>query len=206
MDITSIRDKISQLFTADGLSINEYTVKCASPTTIRLLGETGALWIKFDKATQPLLSVKKIITFSVYLEELYVGEDGGKIKLKNFPDINFTFDEADGAFGCTLLNLDDELSSEIEKEFGDAESRRLAQKCLQYGQAWATMCRDGGTCFGELSPREARSMKKQCAAFIREQIKDELSGSVLVFILMQFVLPYIIRWIAERIIDRLINS
>jgi len=205
MDIQSIRDKISSLFTADGLSINEYTVKCASPTTIRLLGETEALWIKFDKATQPLLSIKKIITFSVHLEELYVGETGGKIKLKNFPDINFSFDEAEGSFGCHMFS-EDEMLSEIESEFGDAESRRLAQKCLQYGRAWATMCMDGGTCFSELSSREIKEMKKQCASFIREQVRADLHGSILVLILVQFVLPYIIRWIAERIIDRLING
>lgn len=204
MDIQSIRDKISSLFTADGLSIKEYTVKCASPTTVRLLGDGESLWVKFDKATQPLLSVKKIITISVNLEELYVGPDGGKIKLKNFPDINFTFDDAEGTFGCEMFSADDMLE-EIEEEFGDAESRRLAEKCLTYGRAWATMCRDGGTCFSELSDRDIRSMKKQCASFIREQVREE-HGSIIVLLLMQFVLPYIIRWVAERIIDRLINS
>ena len=211
MEIREVRDLISKAFTESGLKIKDYTVTCESPLTAQLYGGDGTVKLVFS-GNRPVLSITKFITFSVELEELYVGEDGGTIKLKNFPDINFTLDEGVDDMSCDmccdheLLTGQTDLGDEIDSHFGDEESRRLAGKVLLYARSWATMTSESGECFTEASALDVRTMKRSCRAFCKEQMKSEVHGSVIVILLINMLLPYIIKWIVERVIDRLVNA
>lgn len=212
MDVREITGLISKAFSEDGLKIKEYTVTCESPLSAHLYGGDGTVKLSFV-GSRPVLSITKFITFSVELEELYVGEDGGVIKLKNFPDINFTLDDDSEELRCgecsaiyDQLTGQTDMYDEINTKYSDKESRRLAGKVLLYARAWATMTLESGQCFSSASASDVRRMKKDCRAFCKEQMKSELAGSVVVILLVQLVLPYIIKWIVERVIDRLINS
>jgi hypothetical protein len=213
MDIREIKNLIAQAFTKDGVEFKGYMIKCVSPMSAVFHVNGDAMKLEFT-SNRPVFSVTKIITFSVELEELYITDDGGTIKLKHFPDINFTFDDdgnAERTFGCEgcstqALTGQTDLYDEINAKFGDAESRRLASRALSYAESWATVALDSGECFANASPSTVRQMKKECRAFVADQMKEERSGSVLVILLVNFLLPYIIKWIVERVIDNLINS
>jgi len=209
MDIRYVKDLISQAFNKDGLKIKDYTVTCKSPLTAHLYGGDGTVHLMFA-GHRPVLSITKIITFSVELEELYLNNEGGKIKLKNFPDINFALEDMSdvrcGSCCSDQIIGQTDLYDDIESHFGDEESRRLAGKALQYAQAWATMTMDGGTCFNSMSSSDVKTMKRECRAFVKERMKEERHGSIIVVLLVQMLLPYIIKWIVERVIDRIING
>lgn len=206
--------KINSAFYEDGLDVEGYNVKCESPLTASLYSGNGAVHLIFS-GNRPLLSIVKVITFSVELEELYVDADGkGKVKLKNFPDINFQIDDnSEKLFGAVskssqyeVLSPDTSLYSEIEGKFGDKESRRLAAKALKYAQSWATVAVNGGTDFANASSRDVKQMKREAYKFTMQQMKSDLSGSILAVLLINMILPYIIKWVVERVIDNIING
>ena len=218
MDITKLREVkglIAKAFSEDGLVVDGYTVKCQSPLTTHLYGDDAKVQLLFG-GTRPVLSVTKFITFSVELEEFYLHDEGGTIKLKNFPDINFEFaNMSEVICGGTDESCTNEfyvrrvtgICEEIDSQFGDPARQRIAHKCLQYAQAWATMSMDGGTNFASMSARDIKLMKAECRAFVKAQIKqEERHGSIIVIFLVQMILPYIIKWIVERVIDKLING
>ena len=214
MDIMEVVRKINSAFYEDGLDVEGYNVKCESPLTASLYSGNGAVHLIFS-GNRPLLSIVKVITFSVELEELYVDADGkGKVKLKNFPDINFQIDDnSEKLFGAVskssqyeVLSPDTSLYSEIEGKFGDKESRRLAAKALKYAQSWATVAVNGGTDFANASSRDVKQMKEEAYRFTMQQMKSDLSGSIIAVLLINMILPYIIKWVVERVIDNIING
>ena len=44
--------------------------------------------IKFGE-NQPRAEITKLITFYAYIEQIVFGEEGGSVKLRNFPDFKF---------------------------------------------------------------------------------------------------------------------
>jgi hypothetical protein len=214
MDVMEIVHQINSAFFEEGLDVGGYTVKCESPLTTTLYSGNGAVHLIFS-GNRPLLSIVKIITFSVELEELYIDADGkGKIKLKNFPDINFQIDnKKERIFGTPskssqyeVLSTNTSLYNEIEGKFEDRESRRLAKKALEYAQSWAMVAVNGGTDFAGASSADVRRMKKEAYNFTKQQMESEISGSIIAVLLINLILPYIIKWVVERVIDNLING
>jgi len=213
MDVLEITSQINKAFQKNGLDVKGYNVKCVAPLNAMLYSGQGPVQLVFNQ-NRPTLSVVKIITFSVELEEVYVDVDGsGTIKLKNFPDINFNIDDDTKVFGAPplssqyeILSPDTSLHYEIDANFEDEESRRLAEKALQYAQAWTTLALEGGTDFAGASSSDVRKLKKECYKFTKQQMKSEVSGSIIAILLINLLLPYIIKWIVERVIDRMINN
>ena len=210
-DIRGIKDKITEVFSSDGLTIDSYTVKCESPLTTHTYVDDENVQVIFA-GKKPVISVRKFITISVELEEIWLHNTGGKIKLKNFPDINFDLDDNKEMI-CGSCTPSDELPirqmglyHDIDEKFGDKQSRRLAQRALQYAQAWSAMTLDGGANFATLSAKDARIMKAECRRFVMEQFKQDRHGSIVVVLLINWILPYIIKWVVERVIDNLING
>lgn len=214
MNIHDVRDIISSAFSAAGFTQDSYTVNLSSPTTVHLYGDSDSLHVIFAPKTLPTMSVQKIIKLSVNLEEIYVDSKGGKIKLKNFPDINFRFDaSSDGEPHCGASHppiLGTDLLDEVDAKYGgDPARRKIARKVLQYAHAWAIMSVEGGTSFAGFDEGARRDAVNQCVDFVTEQMRadpDVRHGSVLIIMLVQLILPYIIKWIVERMIDRLING
>lgn len=214
MDIMEVVRKINSAFLEEGLDVEGYNVKCESPLTTTLYSGNGAVHLIFS-GNKPLLSIVKIITFSVELEELYVDANGkGKVKLKNFPDINFQIDDnQERIFGAAskssqyeVLSPDTSLHTEINGKFEDKESRRLAAKALKYAQSWATVAVNGGTDFANASSADVKQMKKDAYKFTMEQMKSDISGSIIAILLINMILPYIVKWVVERVIDNIING
>lgn len=213
MDVMEITSQINKAFQKDGLDVKGYNVRCVAPLNAMLYSGQGPVQLVFS-GNRPTLSIVKIITFSVELEEVYIDTSGaGKIKLKNFPDINFNIDDDTKAFGAPplssqyeVLSPDTYLNLEMDSEFKDPQSRRLAGKALGYAQAWAAIALEGGTDFAGASSSDIKKLKRECYKFTQQQMKSEVSGSVIAILLINLVLPYIIKWIVERVIDRMINN
>lgn len=213
MDIMEITGQINKAFQKDGLDVKGYNVRCVAPLNAMLYSGHGPVQLVFNQ-NRPMLSITKIITISVELQELYIDADGtGTIKLKNFPDINFKIDDDTKVFGAPplasqyeVLSSDTDLHAEIDGKFEDAESRRLADKALEYAQAWTMLALEGGTDFAGASSSDVKKLKKACYKFTKQQMKSEVSGSIIAVLLINLLLPYIIKWIVEKVIDRMINN
>ena len=220
MNINKVREVISSAFSAAGFTKDSYSVRLESPTSLKLYGDSNSLHVIFDEGTLPVVSVKKIVKLSVYLEEIYIDARGGKIKLRHFPDINFKFDDAEedervAVFTCEAnlhagpAEVCHDLLSELDDKYGsDPKRRKIARKVLQYAEVWAIMNAEGGTNFYGMDKHAALDAKNHCIDFVKQQMRkdDSTHGSILVVLLVQLILPYIIKWAVEKMLDRLING
>ena len=145
MNIREIRDLITSAFSSTGLKHESYIVNCPSPLTATIEGSEDAISVKFT-GNLPKLTVKKIVTLSIELEAIYMDGDGGKVKLKHFPDIRFNFDEEVSEIRCGSCHIVD-ISEEVDAKYGsDPQNKRIAHKVLHYCEAWASVALESGVC------------------------------------------------------------
>lgn len=167
----------------------------------------------------PRAEIKKLITLYVYVEQIVFGKEGGSIKLKNFPDINFGYD-TDSLVGLLAKNIpsikfgeEDNKAEDvaIALKFPNSEPKqKIAKLCLQYAREWSTIAMAGGVDFKNTTSRyERKELKRRCAEFVRDNVQDRVEaeyGSVfLVFILITVILPAIISWSVHRLLDELFD-
>lgn len=209
-----ISQVLFDIFSEDGHSLNGMTIKCKSPLVANISSAGDRTTIDFGN-NFPRAEIKKIITLYVYVEGVMFGKDGGSIKLKNFPDINFGYDTN------TLLDFlsknipsikfgESDLSQDVKERFTDPHKQRIAEKCLQYTKQWCTISMAGGVDFSHATRGQKREMRRQCAEFVRDNVKEEIekeySSIFLTFILLSVILPAIIQWCVHRILDDIFNQ
>lgn len=195
----------------DGLEIGGMKVNCKSPTNININCSDDIITIDFQE-NLPKANVKKIISLSFNIQGFVLRKENGTVKIKHFPDIIFDYKEqnskAIGAYEIDSIDFS-QIEEEILREYDDENREKMASKCLQYARDWATIANYGGVSFKDCSTSEQRKLKQQCSEFIKESIKNDEDvkyGSViLTFILLQIILPIIIKWIVERVFRKLFS-
>lgn len=205
--IQDVKQILDQMFSADGYSVKD-NLKLFFPRPFSLncnASDSGELTLDF-LGSQPKVTFKKYLTLSAWIEGIVLKENGGLIKLKYLPDIDFTYEEKSDSDKMFVMAHDfSDIDGEINFRYKDKERRLLAQKCLHYANEWATIA-----CAGGLTKEDFRTkkiLKENCKNYVTEAIKNDRElkyGSIiLTIILLYVVLPVILRWILERIFSKL---
>jgi len=91
--LSKVYDVLTQLSSKKGFKIDKYTLKTKPSVDIRISStEGGDIEIDFI-SNKPVVSVKKIFTIKIDVLGISLGETGGVVRLDNFPDIPFSYDE-----------------------------------------------------------------------------------------------------------------
>lgn len=204
LPLKQIKDILDKVFTDNGYSVKDLNVKFKQPLNITFGTDGNNISLIFTK-NLPCISWKRFITISAWIEGLILSNTGGTIKIKYFPDLQFTYSEKnEQLFGKkNILDLNS-IEEEIKAEYPDEERRKLANVCLQYANEWVTMCCASGVTSDDF--RDKKHLRKDCYNFVRDCIKkEEKYGSVVGFIVLFIILPVVLRWIIEKIFDRLVS-
>jgi len=200
---------LGKLFSQEGIMVKGFKINAQSPFIANVKHEKGTTEISFG-VNQPKASITKLITIYAYIEEVVLGATGGSIKLRNFPDINFSYDSS--TFFKQEFNEPFDFKSiekDIENRFS-SEDQKIARLALQYANEWATICRDSGITFSHADYIDRYLMHNNCYSFVKDKVKEDLEdrhGSVvLTWILAYVILPIIVRWIVNKVLDRLYNN
>ena len=207
MELSEVKQIVEQVFSDAGYEINNFTFFCPTSLSISLEKTANDLSIKFNTGLPSVQTKKLFIPITAQLQGISLGEDGGSIKLKYFPDIKFSYGQSEERFGSCSSNVDlDRIKSEINKEFPDTERNTIAKLALKYTQEWTSIASANGLCEDLKSRRQYR---KDCEAFVKENIlasRDvEAKSAVLTFILIYFVLPAVISWVVKKFLDNYFN-
>lgn len=208
MSPEDISKALFSIFSEEGLEVKGFKIKSESPLVANIHSSEEKTIIKFGQ-NYPKAEITRIITWYAYIEEIVFGRSGGSIKLKNFPDINFSYTD-------TVLSLlkdnfveDPSIVAEIDDRYSCPKENEIAKKCLQYGKEWATICSQSGVDFAESNSCERRQLRKSCYNFVKENItqdaKEKYKSVFLTFILVTVILPAIISWVVGKILDELFN-
>lgn len=204
MSPKEISEVLFQIFSDEGYKVNGFIISSESPLVANIFGDEAQTSIKFGN-NRPKASIKKFITLYAYVEEIVLGKTGGSIKLRNFPDINFSYENSLLSFFEENFQSHDDLYKEIENKYSDPQKRKIAHKCLQYGTQWATIVSNSGG-FCDLDATSRRSMRSDCINFVIENVKHDVEqeyGSViLTYLLVFIVIPAIARFIITRLLEK----
>lgn len=205
INIKQIRDIIYQIFSDNGYIYNATNIKFPQPLNISITKKDDIISLDFADNC-PKVSVKKFITFTAHINGLALGPESGILKLKYFPDINFSYEKTQELLYGQTFDFSS-IEEEILSEYKDEPRQKLATKCLQYGQEWATIASRGNPDFASSPVKQQKELKYQCKEFILENIREEeRHGSVvLTFILLYVLLPVILKFIVERIFRKIFN-
>jgi hypothetical protein len=210
IDLTQIETILDSIFN-DGFNINGTKVTCKSPAQISVSSvSTNHTTIDFSN-NLPRATVKKLISLNFDIEGIIFKKDSGTIRIKYFPDINFDYVKESKNFGSYAIDSVDfsSITEEINQQYDDDTRKKLAGKCLQYAQEWATIANYGGVSFRDCSFAEQQSLKKKCGSFIKESLMNDeeikYGSIILTFVLLHIILPIIIKWIVERVFKRLFS-
>jgi len=203
-----VKSALDKLFSDEGIMIRGFKINSSSPLIANIYHDGGNTHIDFG-SNQPKASITKIFTIYAFIEELVFGETGGSVKLRNFPDINFPYEETFNA--PSKLNFSAQtIYEKIEDKYNDVTQKEIAKKCLQYAEEWATICHQSGVTFDRADYADRYMLRRQCYNFVKENIEEEAKekyGSVLLtFFLIYVILPAIIQWVVHRVLDNLFND
>lgn len=218
MSPQEINDAIVQLFSEEGLQVNGFWVTLESPVIANIFhddvqpnanGSHKVTSIKFGP-NLPKVKIKKFITLYAYIEELVLGEEGGTVKIKNFPDFSFAYN----AYSRTNSHKCDidcqSIAKEIDCKYSEKSHKQIAKKCLQYAEEWATICHQTGINFENSDFADRYVYYNQCYDFVKENIEEDVKerhGSViLTWLFVYVVLPMIIKWVVNKVLERLFND
>jgi hypothetical protein len=207
--ISQIKQIVDFIFSKNGYDIKNINISFPQPLDIKIVKDTSENIILSFTESLPKVTWKKFIKLSAYVQGLTLGKDGGTLKLKYLPDIQFTYDEnSESLFGNHFDTSD--IEAQIDTEYQDEERNFLAKKCLQYGSEWATIASQGGTDFSACDKYTRRQLKRDCKDFVTSNLKEDEEirhGSViLTFLLLYVVLPVILKFILERLFRKLFNE
>jgi len=204
INLKEIKDIVYQIFSDSGYSMNNINVQFPQLLDIKIAKNEDKISLDFGDQT-PKLSWKKFITLSAYVEGIILGEDGGTLKLKYLPDINFSYEKTHKPIFGSSYDFS-AIESEIAREYKDEARKKLATECLQYGVEWATIASQSSS-FKDSSFAEQKILKDQCKNFIRENLKKEHrhGSAILTFFLIYILLPVVLKFIVERIFNKIFN-
>ncbi len=203
IDLKNIRDIVYQIFSDSGYVFNSMNIKFPQPLNIKVTKNDDNISLDFVNDC-PKISWKKIITLSAHVNGLSLGKDGGTIKLRYLPDINFSYDKTQEQLFGNQYDFSS-IEEDILKEYNDDARQKLAGRCLQYGAEWAKIASNSNEAFSYATVREQRLLKEQCKDFIRDNIRNEErhGSAVLTFILLYVLLPVILKFIVEKIFRKI---
>lgn len=207
MSPKEINSYITALFSNKGIDINGYKIKSNSPLIVEATHSNGLTEIKFG-SNIPKVEITKIITIYAYIEGLTFGENGGTVKLRNFPDFSFSYNNTSSSTG---LPADvSTVNDDIDKKYAEKSHREIAKKCLQYAEEWATICHQSGITFDNADYSDRYTHYNNCYDFVRSNIESDVKqryGSVILTWLFAYVvLPMIIKWVVNKVLERLFNN
>lgn len=205
MDLQNVHYIISQLFT-DGYQINNLKIKCDTPTKITVTNKNDILFFSFEN-NLPQAEVNKFVTFRLSIEGISFGKNAGVIKIKNFPDIPFDY-EPKNTFGTFQKPTFSSFDNELNETFKSKSKRKIAAKCLQYAQTWATIASLNGVRFEKCDQFDYFVLKNKCYYFVEDQIKNDKElqyGTFVSIFILGLILPAIIKWAVERVIRSLLT-
>ena len=206
MSPKEISEVLFSIFSDDGYTVNGFKIKSESPLISTVENKDNKVTISFGK-NLPRAEITRIITLYAYIEQLVFGEEGGTVRIKNFPDISFGYDKS------SIFNFLDQLTyagqcdieDEIEKKYSDDTRRKIAKECLQYATEWATIVSQSGG-FSNVGSAKKKELKNQCYDFVVENVRrdaDEKYGSViLTYLLVFIIIPAVARFIIVRLLEK----
>lgn len=205
MSPQKISEILFKFFSEEGYSVNGFKIKSKSPMIANCFYEQDQVSIRFSE-NKPRAEIKRLITFYAYIEELVFRNDGGTVRLKNFPDINFGYEQSllsiffDNNYGSNIF-----LMNDIEENYSDPKHKKIAERCLQYGTEWATIVSQSGGFCG-IGPAQKKELRRQCYNFVVENVKKDVEkeyGSViLTYLLVFIVIPAIARFIITKLLEK----
>lgn len=207
--ISQIKQIVDFIFSKNGYDVKNLNISFPQPLDIKIVKDISENIILSFTESLPKVTWKKFIKLSAYVQGLTLGKDGGTLKLKYLPDINFSYDDNAATLFGNSLNTND-IEEEIDYTYPDEERNFIAKKCLQYGNEWATIASRSGTDFSLCDRYTKRQLKRDCKNFIVSNIKEDeeiIHGSVILsFLLLYVVLPVILKFILERLFKKLFNE
>lgn len=205
INLREIREIIYQIFSESGYSINNINVQFPQPLDISVTQDGEEVSLDFQNKS-PKITWTRFISLSAYINGIALGKDGGTIKIKYLPDIDFDYDNPKelSLFGQAFDFSD--IEEEISNQYSDEARQKLAQRCLQYGIEWATIASQS-SCFAQANKSEQEVFKSQCKNFIKDNVANEerYGSAILTFILLYVLLPVVLKFIVERLFKKLFN-
>lgn len=204
MELTDIKNAIEKIFSKNGYEISGFSLSCPDEMAMSISKKEKGIDISFGGDLPYVRTKKFLIPISAKIQGVYLGEDGGSIKLKHFPDFSFSYDENNSAnFGShESISYVDLISSQIDREFKDEERRKIAKLALQYTNEWATIVSQNGASIYHCDDKNKGKLKRDCENFVLDNMRNskeiEAKSVVLTFILMYVVLPMVIKWVIEK--------
>lgn len=211
MSPKEINVALRNIFNGNGLDAKGFKIKADSPVNALITHEENTTKIVFSE-NLPRAEITRLITLKAYIEQITFGEEGGSIKLRNFPDIHFGYD-SNSLLEFLEKNIPynfGSMDNQIAEKYCDSNKQEIAKKCLQYAREWSTMSMSAGVDFSDASSCERKALRKDCYNFVKENVEEDVKekyGSVfLTFILLTVILPAIISWVVHRVLDELFNK
>ena len=208
MSPKDVKEVLCSIFSDEGYEIKGFKVKSKSPLIANVYSDDGRIDIKFG-SNLPKAEITRFITVYAYIEQIVLGETGASVKLRNFPDISLKYDNFSEEGNSFTLNFSN-LQEEIDDKYCEKSHRDIAKKCLQYAEEWATICHQSGITFENADYADRYVMYNQCYDFVKENIeqdiKDRYGSVILTWLFAYVVLPMIIKWIVNRVLERLWND
>jgi hypothetical protein len=205
MDLNEIKKIIDAVFSKDGYKVNSFGISCPSLLDVSVKKTDDNVDIDFGN-NLPVATIQKFITFAVRVRGINFGATGGTIKLKFFPDIPFNYSNSSSSYSSLKFINYDDLNQEIEEKYGDDDRQKIAKKCLQYAQEWTNIASSNGTLASECSPVERAELRKQCKAFVKDNMRNDedtkYGSAILGVIILSFILPVIINWIVTKVLNK----
>ena len=203
LPLKDFKDAIDKVFTKNGFSFGNVTMRLPQPLNMTFGTDGKDVALSFIK-NLPKISWKKIITLSAWIESIVLSENGGRIKLKYFPDLHFSYVSGELQYGGQQEIDFSDVKLEIKSQFPDEERQKIANLCLQYVSEWVTICQSSGVSSSEF--RTNKKLKKDCYNFATESIKkDKNHGSIIGIIVIFVILPVVLRWIIDRVFAKISN-
>ncbi len=209
MSPKEINEALRNLFSKNGFEVSGFKVKSESPLVANIDHAENKTIIRFG-ANIPRAEIKRFITFHAYIEEITFEPEGGSIRLRNFPDLHFKYENSlIDLFAQNFCHSFD-LQSEIDQKYCDNKHKEIANMCLQYAEEWSRISMQSDVDFSNVNLLQRRSLRNQCYNFVKSNvendIKEKYSSVFITFILIYVILPAIISWVVHRVLDRLFTE
>lgn len=220
MDLDQIKKSIESLFSKDGLQVSKFKLFFPEETSIRLNKYSESIELKFGYNLPVIKTRKMMIPISLDIESVILNNNGGKIRIKNFPDINFKYDEWKEKIDSAILDENiygsidkndiniyvDLVQKDIRKKYRDKERRRIADLALKYSHQWIKLVNDDVFDTDKyLNTKNKKQLIKDCEIFVKKNIIEskEIEGrsKTLSIVLIYFILPAIINWVVKKFLD-----
>lgn len=209
MSPKEISEVLFSIFSDDGYQVGNFNIQSQSPTVANVFSDEQHTSIKFGQ-NRPKASIKRFITLYAYIEEIVFRKEGGSVKLKNFPDINFSYEKSlisffEQQFGSDELKDNASLAQEIDRKYTDSKKNKIAHQCLQYGTEWATIVSSSGG-FAGINNSSKKELRSKCIDFVvenvRHDVEQEYGSVILTYLLVFIIIPAVARFVITKLLEK----